>query len=107
MGRTAYYAPVTGRSAYGDPTFGTATAVKVRDQQAFEIDRKKHTSGSEQRAEVVIYAYASVPIGSRFWLPGDARTAQNARKVLQAGIHRSSVDGHVLYKIRLSNTETI
>lgn len=107
MQRTAYYAPITGRSSYGDPTFGSATAVKVRDQQAFEVDRKKGSGGSEQRAEVVLYAYAAVPIGARFWLPGVTRTAQNARKVLQAGIHRSSTDGHVLYKIRLSNTETI
>ena len=107
MQRTAYYAPITGRTAYGDPTFGTPVAIKARVQDAQEIDRRKKMGGSEQRIETVVYTYTAVPVGSRFWLPGDARTAANARKVLQSGQHRSSVDGHVLHKIRLSNVETV
>jgi len=105
---TANYRARAGITAHGDPTWGSWTPFKCRYQEGREVDRFKGTRGNELRLETIILTYDVVPQGAQIALPGDATTdTQLVRKALQVTHSPSSIDSRTLYKVRLSNQETI
>lgn len=66
---TITVADVTGRDAYGKPSFGPQAQHKARVQPKRKVIRD--AQGAEHLASHVIFTAAPVTLKSRLWLPGD------------------------------------
>jgi hypothetical protein len=67
--QTVVYAPPTGISVAGDPTFGAQVSIKARVE--FGTKLVYGGDGTELQSEAQFSSEVEVPMGSRVWLPGD------------------------------------
>lgn len=107
MNHTAYYRVRTGRSAYGDPSWGAWIAFKCRYQTGHEIDRFRLERGNDLRQESVIYTYTAIPEGAQVSPPGPTAGTTSAWVAHQVKQSPARSGAYTLYMVRLSNQETV
>lgn len=97
---TITVAPFTGKSAYGDPTYGAKVTRAARVEAKQVLVRKP--GGQEVQAEHVIYTASAIGAQDRVWLPGVDSSDDSLTKVPAATNQSPNKSGtQILYRTML------
>jgi len=97
---TVTVARKTGKSSYGDPTFGAQFTIKARVENYTQL--VVDPDGNEQRANHRIATQNQIYDTDRIWLPGDNTSSSDAaRRAIKVAKATTKSGSALLYEVWL------
>ena len=96
--QTITYAVITGRDAYGKPTYGPQLPALARVEPMQKLIRDAR--GQEYQASHVVYTKALLGLGHYLWLPGySTADATGARRIAAVEVEVDAAGTEVYRKV--------